>query len=53
MSDYCERLIAYVMGHGGKSREQAEAWLDTECPAWRMGQPPQAGTIEVSSEDDE
>lgn len=51
MSDYCEKLVAYVMGFGGKTMEQAESWLDEQCPAWRLGEPPVAGLISVQGDD--
>lgn len=51
MTDYCEKLVAYVMGFGGKTREQAEGWLDEQCPAWRLGELPVAGVISVHDDE--
>lgn len=47
MNDYCERLISYVIANSSKNREQSVEYLDSNCPAWRDGKPPQAGVIEV------
>lgn len=46
-------LTEYVMGFGGMSRENTEAWLDKECPRWREGKPPSANKIEVEDSEDD
>lgn len=45
------KLIDYVVRFGGMSGQQAEAWLDENCPSWRCGIEPQANRIEVMSDD--
>lgn len=63
MIDYCRLLVGYVKHHGpripeeGKAKprvmndDEAAAWLDEHCPAWRLGQPPAAGRIEVCEDE--
>lgn len=41
------RLVEYVAGFGGMSEHDAAAWLDANCPAWRLGVEPAANKIEV------
>lgn len=50
MSDYCEKLLSYVMANSSKNRERAIQYLDDNCPRWREGNPPKAGVIEVEGE---
>ena len=38
-------LVEYVAGFGGMSEQDAVAWLDANCPAWRTGIEPQANKI--------
>ena len=40
-------LVEYVAGFGGMSEQDAVAWLDANCQAWRTGIEPQANKIEV------
>ena len=41
------RLVEYVAGFGGMSEQDAVAWLDANCPAWRSGIKPKANKTEV------
>lgn len=44
------RLVEYVAGFGGMSQADAVAWLDANCPAWRLGVEQAANKIEVDDD---
>ena len=44
---YRQSLIDYVKVNGGKSEQQAIAYLDENFQLWREASPPKAGIIEV------
>ena len=51
LSDYSMALVSYVIAHGPRvsvnksvrclTQEEAMSWLDTNCPQWRLGLPPE------------
>ena len=41
------RLVECVADFGSMSEADAAAWLDANCPAWRLGVDPAANKIEV------
>ncbi len=43
-------LVECVAGFGGMSEQDAVAWLDANCPAWRYGIEPAANKIEVDDD---
>jgi hypothetical protein len=51
--EYRENLIHYVMSNSGKTREQAKAYLDSNCPLWRTASPPAATKVEVELDEAE
>lgn len=44
------RLVEYVAGFGGMSQADAVAWLDANCPAWRLGVEQAANKVEVDDD---
>lgn len=47
------RLVEYVADFGSMSEADAAAWLDANCPAWRLGVEPAANKIEVDDDHDD
>ena len=47
------RLVEYVADFGSMSEADAAAWLDANCPAWRLVVEPAANKIEVDDDHDD
>lgn len=50
---YRQRLIDYVKANSNKNEQQAIDYLDQNCTAWRQGEAPVAGVIEVAETGDQ
>ena len=58
LNEYCKFLVDYVICYGNRvfdadqkkrkmTEEESMSWLDSNCPAWRLAQPPHVGLIIV------